>query len=46
VVVPDSLHHHMRVGVGYYRYHPHRSQRDQIVSTEAWVTAEAPTRRC
>jgi hypothetical protein len=46
VIVPDSLHHHMRVGIGYYRYHPHRSQRDQIVSTEAWVIAEAPTRRC
>ena len=46
VIVPDSLNHHMRVGIGYYRYHPHRSQRDQIVSTEAWVIAEAPTRRC
>jgi hypothetical protein len=46
VIVPDSLQHHMRVGIGYYRYHPHRNQRDQIVSTEAWVMAEAPTRRC
>ena len=22
VTVPNSLHHHMRVGLGYYRYHP------------------------
>ncbi len=22
ITVPTSLHHHMRVGVGYYRYHP------------------------
>jgi hypothetical protein len=45
VIVPDSLQHHMRVGIGYYRYHPHRSHRDQIVSTDAWVIEEAPTRR-
>jgi membrane protease YdiL (CAAX protease family) len=60
VTVPNSLHHHMRVGLGYLRYHPrvpdrrqinredppdHRSQIDQIVSTDAWVIAEAPTRR-
>jgi hypothetical protein len=46
VVVPDSIIHHMRVGIGYYRYHPHqRHQRDQIVSTDAWVIADAPTRR-
>jgi hypothetical protein len=46
VIVPDSLQHHMRVGIGYYRYHPHRSHSDQIVSTEEWVIAAAPTRRC
>lgn len=46
VIVPDSVQHHMRVGIGYYRYHPHRSHKDQIVSTDAWVMAEAPTRRC
>ncbi|HMF65142.1 MAG TPA: CPBP family intramembrane glutamic endopeptidase [Edaphobacter sp.] len=58
VTVPNSLHHHMRVGLGYLRYHPrdserrdrllghHRSQIDHSVSTEACVTAEAPTRRC
>jgi hypothetical protein len=46
VIVPDSILHHMRVGIGYYRYHPHqRHQRDQIVSTDAWATAAAPTRR-
>ena len=61
VTVPNSLHHHMRVGLGYLRYHSrvqdrrqinrqdtadHRSQRDHRVSTDAWVIAEAPTRRC
>lgn len=56
VIVPNSLHHHMRVGLGYLRYHQrnpdrhpyslfHRNQSDQSVSTEACVTAEAPTRR-
>ncbi|MGC2399054.1 MAG: CPBP family intramembrane glutamate endopeptidase [Acidobacteriaceae bacterium] len=45
IIVPDSIQHHMRVGVGYHRYHPHRSHTDQIVSTEAWVMAEDPTRR-
>jgi Type II CAAX prenyl endopeptidase Rce1-like len=45
VIVPDSIQHHMRVGIGYYRYHPHRNHTDQIVSTDAWVIADAPTRR-
>jgi hypothetical protein len=55
VTVPNSLNHHMRVGLGYLRYHPgrldrepshdHRSQIDHSVSTDAWVIAEAPTRR-
>jgi hypothetical protein len=45
VIVPDSIHHHMRVGIGYHRYHPHRSHVDHIVSTDAWVMAEDPTRR-
>ena len=54
VIVPEPLQHHMRVGIGYYRYHvrehrhpagDHRNQTDQIVSTDAWVMAEAPTRR-
>jgi len=55
VTVPNSLHHHMRVGLGYLRYHPreryrlvtsdHRSQSDHSESTDAWVIADAPTRR-
>jgi hypothetical protein len=46
VVVPDSILHHMRVGIGYSRYHLHqRHHRDQIVSTNVWATADAPTRR-
>lgn len=56
ITVPNSLHRHMRVGLGYLNYHPRgqyrriattgqRSQSDQSVSTEAWVIAEAPTRR-
>ena len=54
VIVPEPIQHHMRVGIGYYRYHvrehphsavDHRNQTDQIVSTDAWVMAEAPTRR-
>jgi hypothetical protein len=60
VTVPNSLHHHMRVGLGYLRYHSHgeerplfsrhdhpfhRNQIDQSVSTDAWVIADAPTRR-
>jgi len=27
VIVPNSLHHHMRVGLGYLRYHPRPQQR-------------------
>ena len=46
---PGYVTHNMRVGLGYVRYHPRRhhqrSQTDQMVSTEAWVMAEAPTRR-
>ncbi len=54
IVVPNALHRHMRVGLGYLRYHPsgrdrstqdHRSQMDHSVSTEACVTADAPTLR-
>jgi hypothetical protein len=60
VTVPSSLHHNMRVGLGYLRYHPrveslrpvdrqdpplHRNQSDHRVSTDAWVIADAPTRR-
>jgi hypothetical protein len=50
VTVPNAVHHQMRVGLGYLRYRPpsqpvHRSHTDQMVSTEAWVIAEA-TSRC
>jgi membrane protease YdiL (CAAX protease family) len=50
VCVPAAIHHNMRVGLGYLRYHPHhakvqRSQIDQSVSTDAWVMADAAIRR-
>ena len=52
VAVPGPVDHNMRVGLGYLRYHRgniqrrvQRSQSDQIASTVACVTAEAPTRR-
>ena len=48
ITIPPSVLHNMRVGRGYIEYHPqpiHLSQIDQVVSTDAWVSAEAPTRR-
>jgi hypothetical protein len=47
--VPAHLHHGMRVGLGYLQYQPrvertHFSQMDQMVSTEAWVIADAVNR--
>ena len=47
--VPAHIHHGMRVGLGYRQYRPrvertHFSQMDQMVSTEAWVIAEAVNR--
>ena len=49
ITVPATMHHNMRVGLGYLTYTPppnvHLSQIDQSVSTDAWVSAEAPTRR-
>ena len=47
ITIPGPVVHHMRVGLGYLTYPPppQRSQKDQIVSTPAWVSAEAPTRR-
>lgn len=49
ITIPAALHHNMRVGLGYLRYHPHphhlqRSQIDHSVSTDAWVMADAATR--
>ena len=48
ITIPASILHNMRVGLGYINYHPrplHLSQSDHFVSTDAWVIAEAPTRR-
>jgi len=48
ITIPASTLHNMRVGLGYIRYRPqplHLSQSDHVVSTDAWVIAEAPTRR-
>lgn len=48
VTIPASLLHNMRVGLGYINYRPqplHLSHNDHVASTEAWVIAEAPTRR-
>ena len=46
VAVPAHLTHNMRVGLGYWRFHPHsqRKNSDQMVSTQAWVTDDAATR--
>jgi Type II CAAX prenyl endopeptidase Rce1-like len=49
VTVPAHIHHGMRVGLGYRQYRPrvertHLSQMDQMVSTEAWVIADAVNR--
>jgi membrane protease YdiL (CAAX protease family) len=50
VTVPAPTIHNMRVGRGYLTYRAprnsiQRSQSDHKVSTVAWLTAEAPTRR-
>jgi len=48
ITIPASVLHNMRVGLGYIRYRPHPlhlSQSDHVVSTNAWVIADAPTRR-
>jgi membrane protease YdiL (CAAX protease family) len=47
ITIPASLLHNMRVGLGYLQYQRpvHLSQIDHVVSTDAWVSAEAPTRR-
>lgn len=50
ITVPGPVSHNMRVGLGYLQYRPRhshqRSHSDHIVSTHAWVMADAPTRRC
>lgn len=48
ITIPASVLHNMRVGLGYIQYEPHPvhlSQSDHVVSTDAWVNADAPTRR-
>jgi membrane protease YdiL (CAAX protease family) len=49
ITVPATTLHNMRVGLGYLRYRAprqlHRNQSDHKVSTVAWVTQAAPTRR-
>lgn len=50
IAVPNPIHHQMRVGLSYYRWHSqeqplHRSQINHMVSTEAWVMADATNRR-
>lgn len=52
VAIPGPVDHNMRVGLGYLKYRSprrepavQRSHRDQMESTVAWVTAEAPTLR-
>jgi len=49
ITVPATTLHNMRVGLGYLRYHaphhPHLNQSDHRVSTVAWVSDDAPTRR-
>jgi membrane protease YdiL (CAAX protease family) len=49
VTIPAHIHHGMRVGLGYRQYRPrvertHFNQMDQMVSTEAWVIADAVNR--
>jgi membrane protease YdiL (CAAX protease family) len=49
VTVPAHIHHGMRVGLGYFLCRPrvertHFNQMDQMVSTEAWVIADAVNR--
>lgn len=47
--IPATTLHNMRVGLGYLRYraphHLQRNQSDHKVSTVAWVSDDAPTRR-
>ncbi len=49
ITIPGPVNHNMRVGLGYLTYRPyishHLSQNDHIVSTNACVVADAPTRR-
>jgi Type II CAAX prenyl endopeptidase Rce1-like len=45
VTVPDSLNHHMRVGLGYYRYnpHPHRLQIQSLPRSQPEMADSIPS---
>lgn len=49
ITIPGTVIHNMRVGIGYLNYRPpsrlHLSHSDHKVSTVAWVSEDAPTRR-
>jgi membrane protease YdiL (CAAX protease family) len=49
ITIPGPVVHNMRVGLGYLTYRApgqlHLSHKDHRVSTVAWVTQDAPTRR-
>jgi len=49
ITCPGPVTHNMRVGLGYLTYSTrrfhHRSHKDHIASTDAWVIADAPTLR-
>jgi membrane protease YdiL (CAAX protease family) len=49
ITLPNPIIRNMRVGLGYLTYrehHPHhRNHSDHVVSTKAWVMADAPTLR-
>ncbi len=50
ITLPHAVIHNMRVGRGYFTYRApyrtaQRSHNDQVLSTSAWVNAEAPTLR-
>ncbi len=48
ITLPNSVIRNMRVGLGYihYGHQHHLSHSDHVVSTRAWVIADAPTLRC
>jgi hypothetical protein len=48
IAIPNAVHHQMRVGLSYFKWHAPQIQRNQsshMASTEAWVTADATSRR-
>jgi hypothetical protein len=49
ITLPSPIIRNMRVGLGYLKYTEHQgdhlNHNDHVVSTKAWVMADAPTRR-